>query len=800
MDNKILYWNGNNVSSGPDGPCNDYAVSLYDGTMAWVSCDYGQIMYWNGSSTRQLTDTENYPYANSPSLYNGAIAFTARSGLDSEIYYWDGSTIYQVTDNDVDDCCPSLHDGIITWHSWDEVDEDWEIYAAFITLENSFYIFKVTDNKTDDVFPSVHNSAVAWSGFDGNDYEIYFTDNPGTFESTQQITNNSTDDENPSLYNDEIAWRGFDGSDYEIYYAYACTNKVKFKGYVQNCEAPWSHYCGDYYVDVLVEEILWDPKDELTTYSSVRVFYRESKGLKPGDLIEVYATSFISVGPLGCLGAVSLWQEGDYLDKLEDGPSSTCWKRGMYVDRFDEILSSDTAKNFLRSFIRDHLITCLAIYANVSRLTDDQKQDLRTFVKKVREDNVDREMEIGTALGIHFNKDGSCDASKTINEMNTIITYNDRCEFEKERIDFVVTESEFWKENNFDGFLVGLKLISQLADDNLIDTAVYVGWPDEYQQADDIANEVDKIFIHSYVTYATDAYNYSQPRLEWFAKANSNIEIWPIFSAESPINWFMGCWLKKESDSFGNLYLAMKSAEDIFDADCKNDPNHCLRKPTGYIYFTYSQLINPTCGIFVDPSGECENKDSGDCYTSIQEALEKENSKGDHIEKGLRLDDIIKVKAGDYSEDVNFVDGRFHVLVIDGDWVSNFGGKSTSGTRIMSNSFNIKTEYSGFRNEEIFFRDVIFDPSVNSINCYFDASLKMGLPYEPYERAEDAEVIFKKGYKVIVTYKDSITIGKHVVFENGAEVIFDGGKSVIIEPGATFEKGARFHFKTSLPH
>lgn len=152
------------------------------------------------------------------------------------------------------------------------------------------------------------------------------------------------------------------------------------------------------------------------------------------------------------------------------------------------------------------------------------------------------------------------------------------------QFDGAITEIEFWNEPNiaanFQSYLGQLKYIRSIG----LKVQTYLGWLNripgqtEQQVANQIAPLIDRAMLHCYVKDATQAYNYCASRIGAFQNANKNIQIVPIFSAESPkakagTEVFMGDWLRLNS---------IPSAEALFRAN--------FAQATGYQYYDYAFL------------------------------------------------------------------------------------------------------------------------------------------------------------------------------------------------------------------
>ncbi len=81
---------------------------------------------------------------------------------------------------------------------------------------------------------------------------------------------------------------------------------VEFRGTANTNEATTWRYCGNYFVDIQVTEIVLDPHGELSVGQAFPVYYQDSHGFSAGDSLEVRGTSYLSAGPMQCLGSVAV--------------------------------------------------------------------------------------------------------------------------------------------------------------------------------------------------------------------------------------------------------------------------------------------------------------------------------------------------------------------------------------------------------------------------------------------------------------------------------------------------------------
>jgi hypothetical protein len=180
---EIHYWNGSAFSQVTNNSTPDVRPSLYmDGstaTIAWQRYETGtsrDIYYHNGSSESKVDDTSNLYPDESPSLYDGEVAWEQYNTPTWHLYYWDGSSTTRISTTSTDNRGASLWNGEIAWHGIPSGDSDYEIFywdGASVT--------QVTDNDEDDMYPSLFGDWMAWQrqvGGTDEDWEIMVTPEP----------------------------------------------------------------------------------------------------------------------------------------------------------------------------------------------------------------------------------------------------------------------------------------------------------------------------------------------------------------------------------------------------------------------------------------------------------------------------------------------------------------------------------------------------------------------------------------------------------------------------------------------
>ena len=84
---------------------------IHNGQVVWGHYDGNdvEIFFWDGTSTRQLTDNAEDESARRSTT--GRWSGRALSGYDADIFFWDGTSTRQLTDNDDFDESPRFTTG-----------------------------------------------------------------------------------------------------------------------------------------------------------------------------------------------------------------------------------------------------------------------------------------------------------------------------------------------------------------------------------------------------------------------------------------------------------------------------------------------------------------------------------------------------------------------------------------------------------------------------------------------------------------------------------------------------------------
>jgi hypothetical protein len=138
-----------------------------------------------------------------PSLHEGKIAWQSRSAWDPtdewEIYFWDGATTRRITDNAVHDTHASLYGDVLAWCS------DGNIVYLSVPPAGQPGPLPPPVVVGPGEAPSPFKNKIAYQSSVGHDMEVFLHDIPSG--ETLQITDNEDEDTNPSLYDGTIVWQ-----------------------------------------------------------------------------------------------------------------------------------------------------------------------------------------------------------------------------------------------------------------------------------------------------------------------------------------------------------------------------------------------------------------------------------------------------------------------------------------------------------------------------------------------------------------------------------------------------------------
>lgn len=281
-------------------------------------------------------------------------------------------------------------------------------------------------------------------------------------------------------------------------------------------------------------------------------------------------------------GLVCVFQSCNVQDNLAVPTEVNLLHRGLYVDRFQDILGDTAKENKLLRYVKSHDFNELSLYGLWEITNKPSKYpSLARFISMAR-----RDFGVTKISATHS-------TTKAFDECEA---YNIGRNYESEKFDVFSIENEWWQtrpECNYtcnQNLVLHVKNLKIQNKDNF-DTEIYIGWLDsqnnDYEEAKFLVNNLDKIAVHCYDN--SPNYAYTKERLLLLAKAakelNKKPEILIIFSAEQD---FMFKYFSKTHQN--NNFI---SAIDDFINDLKKSNRSILLDLnfTGYKIFTYSDAV-----------------------------------------------------------------------------------------------------------------------------------------------------------------------------------------------------------------
>ncbi|MCP9755823.1 hypothetical protein EGI26_11715 [Lacihabitans sp. CCS-44] len=254
--------------------------------------------------------------------------------------------------------------------------------------------------------------------------------------------------------------------------------------------------------------------------------------------------------------------------------------KGLYVDRFQDILGDTTRENKLLRYVKSHDFNELSLYGLWEVTNKPSKYpSLARFISKARLD---------------FGVTKISATHSTTKAFDECEAYNIGRKNETEKFDVFSIENEWWQTNPECDYACNQNLVLHIKNlktqnNDVFDTEIYIGWLDsgnnDYEEAKFLVNNLDKIAVHCYDTVPNFAY--TKERLLLLAKAakelNKKPEILIIFSAEQE---FMFKYFSKSHQNKEFL-----TAYNDFVKDLKTSNSSILLDLnfTGYKIFTYSE-------------------------------------------------------------------------------------------------------------------------------------------------------------------------------------------------------------------
>ena len=281
-------------------------------------------------------------------------------------------------------------------------------------------------------------------------------------------------------------------------------------------------------------------------------------------------------------GILSVFQSCNVQDNLAVPTEANLLHKGLYVDRFQDILGDTAKENKLLRYVKSHDFNELSLYGLWEITNKPSKySSLARFISKAR-----------TNYGV-TKISATHSTTKAFNECEA---YNMGRNNESEKFDVFSIENEWWQTNPECNYACNQNLVLHVKElkiqnkDNF-DTEIYIGWLDaqnnDYEEAKFLVDNLDKIAVHCYDN--TPNFAYTKERLLLLAKAAKELdkkpEILIIFSAEQE---FMFKFFSKTHQNKNFI-----TAFDDFITDLKKSNSSILLDLnfTGYKIFTYSEAV-----------------------------------------------------------------------------------------------------------------------------------------------------------------------------------------------------------------
>jgi hypothetical protein len=272
--------------------------------------------------------------------------------------------------------------------------------------------------------------------------------------------------------------------------------------------------------------------------------------------------------------------------------------KGLYVDDFSSILGDESREDSLLQFAQEHQINYLCLY-ELHRVHSDlnlgdsvSAQPLADFIGKARGQY--GILQVGASV------------ENASFMMSTILPFNAYRTDSLQQFNVLNLEFEFWNSavdsggyycetylrdqelecstsGAFEFYLQQLQTLDSMGEVQELISETYIGWPDSSQLVQ-IAQNTDRILVHSYRTDDSDLYAYQRSRLRFLSEGLSGVKVLPIFSAESE---FMGPWLVSHSEN-----LAFESFWNDFEGETEGWIEGINLQ--GYIWFAYRHLAANT--------------------------------------------------------------------------------------------------------------------------------------------------------------------------------------------------------------
>lgn len=277
------------------------------------------------------------------------------------------------------------------------------------------------------------------------------------------------------------------------------------------------------------------------------------------------------------------------------GSNNALEDRSLYVDNFNNILSSNNNQAKLFEFTKEHKITVLILYdlnkihQQFDMSNSERNQILANFIREAKTKHGIKKISASGESGDFF--------------INAIHPYNLSRRDKIERFDIYNLEYEYWnesqskpggyycetylkngqlkcdRENSFKYYIQTLEVMRLLADelDHDILVEAYIGNFNR-NEVKQISAHVNRLLIHDYVSKEQRLFPYVKERLKLLEEINSNVNVSILYSTESR---YLGKYLKTHSfyESENKFFKQL----NLFQKDLDDHLNF-----TGFTYYNYS--------------------------------------------------------------------------------------------------------------------------------------------------------------------------------------------------------------------
>lgn len=262
--------------------------------------------------------------------------------------------------------------------------------------------------------------------------------------------------------------------------------------------------------------------------------------------------------------------------------------RGVYVNKFDDILGNLAAEDSLLNWCKANSFNAISLYSLNAVLGDERYTSLARFIKKARTGGYGiSQVAAVRGSAANFVQNATYDASRA-NLKERFTVYN--------------LENEWWNNGpacDFGCYSGILQTMSQkaLAANPKMTREAYIGWfqnPDgqELQQAGTLIQYLDRVLVHDYRT--SPSFGYMQSRLSYLGQAAQQqgkvMDVIVLFSAEPDAmqNYYS---VNGQNQTFDDAYDVIVAQHNAASFAGKNNI-----RIIGYQVFQYewARLARPT--------------------------------------------------------------------------------------------------------------------------------------------------------------------------------------------------------------